>query len=400
MMQDNLSKRTFSTIWTDVYNRISAFLFSATRLWLNVFIGKVLWTSAVYNKDTNYIKQRLQKKGTQVHYGTVKVNESCLHRLIVTPKKPKGLQLFFQGHAVSIYKTSTLKSVIQQAEMTDSIVIAYDQRGVGHSKGPTLTSSHDLQKDLDVQVAQTEDYLAELKSKKVLSHDTKWTLYGLCFGGFLAAMCGAKHYNNKDFSHAVISRSTQSLSHIFGWSKDFSFYFPSLFANPKDCRVSTKKKKYSLLTRVNMCLASVVLLSIQLIPRLIRFCMLNIFLTFIGWNMNIVSSRSMQNFYKSKKVKVLRVEGDEFVQPKACLTNAKVVKPVSLQLKYVEPSKKIYAEHYAQSELLRKKYSSSSDCYNDLIDEKKTTSHQAWSAWLWHDYTNEFDIVRAALPAA
>ena len=209
--------------------KVRLFLFSLSRLWLNFYVVKMILSSRCYTPDAQYIKSRFDKMGTTIRYDKVDVNGATLNRVIVIPKKALGVQLFYQGHAVSICKNSTLKSIVQQAEGAKQVMIAFDQRGVGFSSGALLAHEKLFQKDLDQQVNHTKMLLRTMIVQMKVPNDATWSIYGLCFGGLLAVNAAARYQLDRTFSHAVISRSTRSLSHMLGWSCDLSYYFPAIF---------------------------------------------------------------------------------------------------------------------------------------------------------------------------
>lgn len=358
----------------------------------------MILSSKRYYPDDKYIQSRLDNTGTKIHYDEVNINGASLTRVIVIPDKALGVQLFYQGHAVSICKNSTLKSIVQQAEGAKQVMIAFDQRGVGSSSGALLAHEKLFQKDLDQQVSHTKMLLHTMIVQKKVPDDAKWSIYGLCFGGLLAINAAAKYQFDRTFSHAVFSRSTRSLSHMLGWSCDLSYYFPAIFANPNDSRVEKTNVKESYAVRLRKGSFRYFVLSVQAIPRNLRFAIFRVLLSFFGWNLHVIHSADAKKFLNSNKVKVLKINDDEFISSRACLSNEAHNNTVVMQ--YFSPDtdkvKQFYYDRYKDSPSA-KVYKNANDYFDNVVDERGSVKHQAWSPWLWvqdkqGSWKNELDV--------
>lgn len=366
--------------------RVPFFLYEHIYLGLCGLFAPLVWYAKPYEKDASLIKKWFTH--AKIEYGYTPINGVLLYYVKVVPVAAKHMQCYFQGQGVSVSKTSTLKQIVQQAYMTNQAIIAFDQRAVGKSYGHAHKLWRNVLPDLRAQVAFSRQWMRELKRTQRLPRDAKWSIYGLCFGGILAALAANMYYRCSDFSHVVLSRVPTSLGRMLACCSDYSFLLPQLFHNKKDARVAKSQKKSWILQCAVLPLKFFFTV-LQCLPCWIKRFMIQPCIWLLGHNMSIVS-RDMQGLYQSKKVAVLTVDKDEFVHPRACLSSHNFAKLCAVRLQYhsgdlskCSENELFYRALYNLGNI-KNKFKSRQDFFDKYINEPECARHQSWSQWLYN----------------
>lgn len=375
---------------------------SVCTLGFNYFVGSLIVVASKKNIDQNLVSKLMNKWDVNIYYEDEVINGKTLKKVTVepgvgfflynhpAPQSPISLLLFYPGHGITIAQESLLLNLIEYQSRTGSIVVAYDQAGVGLSQGPSHANDSSLRKDVRAQAQSCYQKLLNLKQTKMIHPNGKMGIYGLCFGGVLSAAAAVEIIDKEDFAYTSISRAPTRIWEMAALCPDYRRFFPGMD------EADSRSKQYQPVNQskwaraCNSLLMGLMRFIIGLL-NLMTFLSVNIRRVLVyplfaisRWKLDMQSE--IKQLDKASKLKLFTLNGgdtpkDEFVHREADMFSH-VSNPHNLL--HVKPSgnnQQWFTTYFEDSKYLKGCYATEDTYRRDIGHEGCTTNyaHQAWS---------------------
>jgi len=256
-----------------------------------------------------------------IDYSPIEIDGEELTRLIVTPKNVDchpldGVILFFQGAGICLEKTSCLVNMIDMALRCKKIVVGFNQRHVGSSRGYHY-SANSLRMDLDKQSQWVLDYLSLLRCQGRVTHCAKMFVYGLCQGGVLAISSVRKIIDHPNFSKIIVTRAPVSFSDMIAFvpEGDYRTLMPKAYRQAYGLQKTFSISHLASPETIKAVITGQILRFLSLISPKRRSFLFGLLFRFSRWHMDC--RPIIHKLVHHGKLFAISVDGDEFVSPEA-----------------------------------------------------------------------------------